>query len=68
MNKRYDDNFETKKQKIKRQNAELKELKEKTQFEKGDFLALVIAALTTIFPLAVVLLLLYYFISMWIFG
>lgn len=57
----------------KRQNAfdELEELKEyrgKTSFEKGDFLALVVAALTTIFPVVLVLLLLYYLISMWFFG
>ena len=46
----------------------LHELREKAKPEKGDLVALIIAGLTTIVPVALVVLLLYYAVSMWIFG
>ncbi len=46
----------------------LRELREKTETDKGDLPALIIAAFTTILPLALVVLFLYYAITMWIFG
>ena len=46
----------------------LDQLKDETEFEKGDFLALIIAALITIMPIVLVILFLYYAISMYFFG
>ena len=68
MVKRFNEIFDSKKKKVKMQNTELKELRSETKFEKGDILALIIAALTTILPIAAVLLLIFYLISMWLFG
>ncbi|UTC63299.1 hypothetical protein E4O04_05480 [Treponema sp. OMZ 799] len=47
---------------------ELNELRENQPLEKGDFLAIIIAAFTTLVPIAVICLLAYYLISMFLFG
>lgn len=41
--------------------------RERTKFERGDLLALIIAGFTTIFPLVLFLLLLYYVITKLVF-
>ncbi|UTC74235.1 hypothetical protein E4O03_08250 [Treponema sp. OMZ 792] len=47
---------------------ELNELRENHPLEKGDFLAIIIAAFTTLVPIVAICLLAYYFISMFLFG
>ena len=68
MKDKYEIDFNAKKKKAKREVEELNRLKSNTEFEKGDFLALLIAAMTTILPFVVVILLIYYAISMLFFG
>lgn len=63
-----DSEIKSKKRKWQEETRLLSELKEKTEFEKGDFMALIIAALTTILPVALIVLFLYYVISMFFFG
>ncbi|WP_252507947.1 hypothetical protein [Treponema denticola] len=50
------------------ENEELNHLREEANLEKGDVPALIIAALTTLLPIAAVIVLAYYLISMFIFG
>jgi hypothetical protein len=63
-----DDGLKSKKRKAIEQTELLNKLRDETEFEKGDFFALIIAALTTILPIVIVILLLYYGISMFFFG
>lgn len=46
----------------------LEELRENAKTERGDIFALIIAGLTTIAPVAIVLVLLYFLLSMLFFG
>jgi len=62
------DPLKSKKRKAQEEIKLLKSLREKVKLEKGDLLALIVAALTTIGPVVLVILLLYYFISMFFFG
>lgn len=63
-----DKGFKSRKRKWLEEEKLLKELKDKTEFEKGDVLSLIIAASITIIPVVLVLLFLYYLISMYFFG
>ncbi len=63
-----DESLKSKKRKVQEETELLNKLKDETDFEKGDFSALLIAALTTILPVVVVILILYYVISMFFFG
>jgi len=63
-----DDGLKSKKRKVQEEMDELHELRDKTDFEKGDFAALLIAGLTTILPVVAVILVLYFLISMLFFG
>lgn len=63
-----DKSLQSRKSKLKEEEKTLNELKKNAEFEKGDFLALIIAALTTIFPVVLIILFLYYAISMFFFG
>ncbi len=47
---------------------ELNELRKENKLEKGDFLALIIAATSVLLPVAAIVLLAYYVISMLLFG
>ena len=60
--------LKSKKRKALEEADLLENLRDKTKVEKGDLFALIIAGLTTIIPVAVVILLLYYLITMFIFG
>ena len=60
--------FKSRKRKLLDEAEVLKKIKDETEFEKGDFPALIIAALITILPVVLVVLFLYYAISMFIFG
>ncbi|MBU0936240.1 MAG: hypothetical protein KKI09_15140 [Spirochaetes bacterium] len=62
------DDLVSRKKKAKDEAALLKNLREKTKPEKGDLLALIIAALVTLLPVVLGILLLYYVISMLLFG
>ncbi len=64
----FHEGLKSKRQKVREENAELRRLKEETEFEKGDFLALIIAAITTLLPVVIGILLVYYAISMMFFG
>lgn len=68
MRRRDPDSLESRRKKIMEEMETLDHLKRETEFERGDFFALIIAALTTIFPLVLIILLLYYVISMAIFN
>lgn len=65
--------FNRDKQREKRE-SELKKTEEfnrkrkEAEFEKGDLLAIILAALTTIVPVVIVVILVIWFLSMWIFG
>lgn len=59
--------FKSRIQRAKEENEELQGLKRETNFEKSDFLALIIAAATTILPLVLGLIFLYYFITSYFF-
>ncbi len=61
---KFDGSLKSKRQKIKEENELLDELKRETEFEKGDFLALIIAAVITLVPVVLGLWLLYYGIAM----
>ncbi len=61
---KFDGSLKSKRQKIKEENELLEELKRDTEFEKGDFLALIIAAVITLVPVVLGLWLLYYGIAM----
>lgn len=63
-----DDGLKSKKQKALEEAETLNQLKNDTNFEKGDFAALIIAGMVTILPVVAVILLLYYAISMFFFG
>lgn len=63
-----DDGLKSKKRKAQEEMEELHELRDKTNFEKGDYMALIIAGLTTILPVVAVILVLYFIISMLFFG
>lgn len=60
--------FESKKQRIRREHKEMKELLNGSDFEKGDLPALIIAALTTILPFAIIIFLLLFIIPMLVMG
>lgn len=64
----FDKGFKSRKRKVLEEQELLNQLKEETDFEKGDFFALIIAALITIMPVVLVVLFLYYAISMLFFG
>jgi len=64
----FGDTLKSKKRKAQEETELLKTLREKVNFEKGDLFALIVAALTTIGPVVLVILLLYYLISMYFFG
>jgi len=63
-----DDGLKSKKRKAQEQTELLNKLRDETEFEKNDYKALIIAALITIMPVVIVVLLAYYFISMSFFG
>ena len=60
--------FKSRKRKLLEETKVLKQLRDETDFEKGDFFALIVAALITITPVVLVILFLYYGISMYFFG
>lgn len=61
------DEYTSKRKKRLREKKELKKLLDGSSFEKGDLPALLIAALSTIFPFAIVIFLLLFLIPMLIF-
>lgn len=63
-----DQGLKSRKRKLLEEAKVLRQLRDETEFEKGDFLALIIAGLITIIPIVVVILFLYYGISMFFFG
>lgn len=63
-----DKGFQSRKRKLLEEAKVLNQLRDETEFEKGDYLALIIAALITIMPVVLVILFLYYGISMYFFG
>ncbi len=58
----------SRKKKTKEEQELLSELGAHTKLEKGDLLALILAASVTLLPLVIFILLLYYGISMLLFG
>ena len=56
--------FESRKAKLRRERKEFKELTNNSKFEKGDWLALIIAACTTILPFAVIIFIVLFLIPM----
>ena len=63
-----DNGLKSKKRKAFEETELLDKLRDETEFEKGDFFALVIAGFTVILPVVIVILFLYYSISMFFFG
>ncbi len=63
-----DYSLKSRKQKAKEDAETLRELKANTEFEKGDFLALTIAAIVAFMPIVLGLLFVYYVITRFIFG
>lgn len=63
-----DQGLKSRKRKLLEETKVLRQLRDETEFEKGDFLALIVAGLITIIPIVVVILFLYYGISMFFFG
>lgn len=59
--------MESRRKEILQEIEALDDLKREVHFERGDFLALLIAAFTTILPVVLAVLLLYYIIAMVIF-
>ncbi len=59
--------FTSKREKLRRENEELRTLVENTKFEGSDERALIIAALTTILPVVVIGALLFYLVVAFIF-
>ena len=57
----------SKKEKRRREKEELKDLLTKTEFEKNDTKALIIAALTTILPVVLIGCLLFYLVIKFVF-
>lgn len=62
------DVLKSKKRKALEELTLLEKLRDKTDLEKGDRLALIIAGLTTILPVAIAILLLTYLITRLVFG
>lgn len=62
------DGIKSKRRKAMEELNLMRKLKSETKFEKNDFLALIIAALVTLLPVVIVILLLYFGISMLFFG
>ncbi len=61
--RRDENSLKSRRQRRMEEIEELKELQKETHLEKGDFLALVIAAMTTLVPVAVGIILVYYFVA-----
>lgn len=57
----------SKKEKLRREDDELKKLIDETEFEKNDAKALIIAALTTILPVVLIACLLFYLFIKFVF-
>ncbi len=66
--KRFDEGFGSRKRKALEEDETIKELREKTEFEKGDFLALVLAFIIAVGPVVLVLLFLFYAITTYFFS
>ncbi|EMB30742.1 hypothetical protein KP612_03470 [Treponema denticola] len=64
----HDHSLKSKRRQAMEENEELNHLREEANLEKGDVPALIIAAITTLLPIAAVIVLAYYLISMFIFG
>jgi len=62
------ESLKSKKRKAQEETELLNKLRDETDFEKGDYSALIVAALTTILPVVIGILILYYVISMLFFG
>jgi len=62
------ESLKSKKRKAQEETELLNKLRDETDFEKGDHSALIVAALTTILPVVIGILILYYVISMMFFG
>ncbi len=70
MYKRSEDftsDFISKREELRRENEELRTLSKNTRFDRSDEKALIIAAMTTIFPVVVIGALLFYFVVAFIF-
>lgn len=70
MHKRSEDftsEFTSKREELRRENEELRTLSQNTRFDRSDEKALIIAAMTTIFPVVVIGALLFYFVIAFIF-
>ncbi len=70
MYKRSEDftsDFTSKREELRRENEELRTLSKNTRFDRSDEKALIIAAMTTIFPVVVIGALLFYFVVAFIF-
>lgn len=59
--------FTSKREELRRENEELRTLSQNTKFDRSDEKALIIAAMTTIFPVVVIGALLFYFVVAFIF-
>lgn len=68
LNAGLDNSLRSKKRQMHEEAEVLNKLKEETEFEKNDFLALIFAGFITIMPVVIVILLAYYGISMLFFG
>lgn len=66
MNNDSNNEYLKKKRKVQHENNEIDRLKYSTHFEKNDFLALLIAAFTTILPFALFMFLAVYFLTRFI--
>jgi hypothetical protein len=62
------DDLTSKKRQAREESALLSELRASTKPEKGDLLALILAASVTLLPVVIIILLLYYGITMLVFG
>ncbi len=65
--RRDENSLKSRRQRRMEELEELKELEKETYLEKWDFLALVIAAMTTLLPVAVGIILFYYLVAWLIF-
>ncbi len=63
-----DDGLKSKKRKAREEAELLSKLKEETDFEKGDYPALIVAALVTLVPIVLLMLFLYFQVSKIFFG
>ena len=59
--------FKSKKRKALEEAELTEKLRDKAKPEKGDLIALIIAGMTTIMPVVIVILFLYYLITMFVF-